>query len=520
MVSKSTDLVEVEIRPGVGTLGMFKFMDYTPWYAISEFVDNSVASWQLNRARLAANDGAPSTLTIKISLDPSDGGELRIWDNAAGISIADYSRAFKPAERPPDQSTLSRYGMGMKTAACWFSDHWRVASKALGEEVERTVEFDIAELISRNQDTVEPNVRSAKHEDHWTELVLWDLNQIPIGMTIGKIKEHLAQMYRRFLKSGDVQIFWNGVELHYRERAVLTAPLHSDAESGHPRRWEKELDFVLPRGERVTGRALLFEKGEQKAAGLHLFWRGRMIKGNLDTFYRPLEIFQFAGSYRVQRLLIELDMDDFSPTVDKKDFIWGRDHSSEEQFLSSLKRELNKRPLPLLDQADQYRSSKIDRSTKKAAKEAAQATAQAVTERGPEPLSDQAKSRVGATDPLPAPPTRSKTEDTVLNLRVRQDEWQITIQLSDLPEDRNEFLRITEKPTTTTKGVRKLGIRISLSSPFTTRFATDQRSMQLLVRFAAGLALAELTAREAGGKSAGTIRRNLNELLLNVLADS
>src|SRR5262249_13840918 len=159
------------------------------------------------------------------------------------------------------------------------------------------------------------------------------------------------------------------------------AAYYKDGETGKKRTWEKSLDFTLPKGERVTGRALLFERGEQKAAGLHLFWRGRMIKGNLEDFYRPLEIFQFAGSYRVQRLLIELDTNELVPTVDKKDFIWGRTSSTEGELLAALKKELNKQPLPLLDQADHYRSTKVDRSTKAAASKAAQETAQAVEER-------------------------------------------------------------------------------------------------------------------------------------------
>src|SRR4051794_2291027 len=34
----------VTIRPGVGVLGLLASMNYKPWYALSEFVDNAVAS--------------------------------------------------------------------------------------------------------------------------------------------------------------------------------------------------------------------------------------------------------------------------------------------------------------------------------------------------------------------------------------------------------------------------------------------------------------------------------------------
>ncbi len=519
MTKRGEDISTVEIRPGVGTLGMFKFMDYTTWYAVAEFVDNSVASWQAHRRELTRVDGPNYALQIRIKLDPSDGGELRIWDNAAGISAADYRRAFKPAERPLDQTTLSRYGMGMKTAACWFSDHWRVTSKALGEAAERTIEFDIPSLIKQGQERIKPATRSADVNDHWTELVLWELNQIPVKRNLGKIKDYLSQMYRRFITSDGVEIYWNDDLLEYKERAVLVAPYYKDGDGGSKRRWEKALDFELPKGERVTGRALLFEKGEQSAAGLHLFWRGRMIKGNLEDFYRPKEIFQFAGSFRVQRLLVELDLDAFTPAVDKQDFIWARNNSSEQDLLNALKAGLNKKPLPLLEQADNYRSTKLDRSTKEAASKAARATAEAVEEKGAADINRQA-GRSSGDDSLPRPNLKAANREYSLTLDVRGATWQVAIQLSEQPEHRSEWLAITDRPSTGKNGVRRLGIRISLTNPFTVRFATDDRSVAVLVRLAAGIALAEIAAREAGGNRPGDIRRNLNELLLNVLADS
>lgn len=46
----------------------------------------------------------------------------------------------------------------------------------------------------------------------------------------------------------------------------------------------------------------------------------------------------------------------------------------------------------------------------------------------------------------------------------------------------------------------------------------DPEAMEATLRVAAGLALAEKLARGAGVKLAGTIRRNLNELLREALA--
>jgi hypothetical protein len=67
--------------------------------------------------------------------------------------------------------------------------------------------------------------------------------------------------------------------------------------------------------------------------------------------------------------------------------------------------------------------------------------------------------------------------------------------------------------------VRQIAVRVSLAHPFMDRFAgSDPDEIEGIVRVAATLGLAETAAREAGVQLAGTIRRNVNELLRNGLA--
>jgi len=365
-----------------------------------------------------------------------------------------------------------------------------------------------------------PEKRKAKADEHWTEVVLWDLQHLPARRSVGKIKDYLSQMYRRFLTDG-VSIYWNDVPLSHKPRSVLVAPYHKDGPSGRKRTWERTFDLKLPRGEIVSGKACLFEVGKQAEAGLHLFWHRRLIKGNLEDFYRPNEIFQFAGSYRVQRLLVELDLDQFSPTVDKTDFTWNTNGSSERDLLLALKKELSKQSMPFLDQADNHRARDLDNGTQRAATKAAKEIAETLASKAAEELTRQV---LRADDPAEQELPRrvgAKGEETVqLDLEVNRTKWHIDIELSNRIMDRNQLLQITEQPSAGAKGSRRLGIRLSLINPFTVRYAVDPRSIALLVRMAAGLALAEIVAREAGATGQGTVRRNLNELMLNVLADS
>src|SRR5450830_313282 len=131
--------------------GVLRNLNYKPWYAFAEFVDNAVQSFVHNEARLREVHGDGFKLRIQIELQP-ELQRIFIRDNAAGIATQDFPRAFRPAHVPPDRRGLSEFGMGMKSAACWFANAWKVRTSALGELVERTVSFDVNEVIALERD--------------------------------------------------------------------------------------------------------------------------------------------------------------------------------------------------------------------------------------------------------------------------------------------------------------------------------------------------------------------------------
>ena len=85
----------VNIRPDVGMLSVLPALNYRPWYALAEFVDNSLQSFAANRAALAAVEGRDAHLTVEIEYGAAD-ETIVIRDNAAGINRADFARAFRP----------------------------------------------------------------------------------------------------------------------------------------------------------------------------------------------------------------------------------------------------------------------------------------------------------------------------------------------------------------------------------------------------------------------------------------
>ena len=94
----------------MGVFAMFPSFNYHAWAAIAEIVDNSVTSYTLNKKKLRALEGPQYRLRVSINFDEQS-GEITIKDNAAGISLKDYDRAFKLATPPPDLSSIGQYGI-------------------------------------------------------------------------------------------------------------------------------------------------------------------------------------------------------------------------------------------------------------------------------------------------------------------------------------------------------------------------------------------------------------------------
>ncbi len=318
---------------------------------MAEFVDNSLQSFLSYREEIERVEGSGFKLRVSIELDPTGSGSITVRDNAAGIHESDYQRAFRPAEVPIDRTGLSEFGMGMKSAACWFARKWTVRTCALGEGVERTVAFDIEKIVKKSVEELRVDVKPAKSEAHYTEIILTDLHKAPQGRTISKIKEHLASIYRMFIEQGIMVLRFDGETLVYPEPKVLTAPFFRTPTEPDTL-WRKEINFDLGLGLSAHGFAALRETGSTSGAGFALFRRGRLIQGSADEGYRPEFIFGKSNSYTYQRLFGELELEGFEVSHTKDGFRW---EENEDTFLELLKEEINHAPLPLLDQAEGYR---------------------------------------------------------------------------------------------------------------------------------------------------------------------
>src|SRR5688572_5917642 len=101
----------VNIRPGVSILSILRHLNYKPWFAMAEFVDNSLQSYFQYRKDLESVEGKGFKLRVVIEpeTDVDGGSRIAIRDNAAGIHKADYARAFRPAELPPERTDFAEF---------------------------------------------------------------------------------------------------------------------------------------------------------------------------------------------------------------------------------------------------------------------------------------------------------------------------------------------------------------------------------------------------------------------------
>ncbi|HKY35320.1 MAG TPA: ATP-binding protein [Polyangiaceae bacterium] len=503
----------VQIRPKVGMYAAFARLNYKAWFAIAEFVDNSIQSYLSSSLR---GGGEPLLIDIRI-----DDDEIVITDRAAGIAEAAFPRAFSPSQPPPDASGLSEFGLGMKAAACWFARQWAVRTSALGEPVERTIEFDVPRITREGIESLPVTQRPVPKEDHHTVVTLSQLLQRPRGRTIAKIKDHLQSIYRVLIRKGIVRIRLSTgsatEELAYVEPPLLVAP-HFREPEGVVREWRREFDFKLEQGQRVWGWAGLLETGNVSRAGFSVFRRDRLIQGSADETYRPAELCRTPNSYTYQRLVGEIFVEGFDVSHTKDGIQWA---GLEELVISRLKMDLNRYDLPLLSQAEGHRARRKARDLEPGfGLSAVTSTGAALaTDAVGEALAQQIQeiSKVEEIEPGESPKAAPEKILTVRTFTVNVQQshlpWSVTIELvSDAAADwfqRGSKTKVEE---------RSIHVLLNLAHPFSEQFINDaEATLDPLLRVVCGLALAEETARESGVLNAGQIRIRLNKLLRGAL---
>ena len=98
--------------------------------------------------------------------------------------------------------------------------------------------FDVARIVQDNIEEPDVQTDEAGVSSHYTEVVLDEPYSPLPGRTLGKVKEHLADIYRCYLRGGSLVLKVNGQALSYEEPEILNAPFYREPR-GEPVLWRK-----------------------------------------------------------------------------------------------------------------------------------------------------------------------------------------------------------------------------------------------------------------------------------------
>lgn len=478
----------VNIRPDVGVYATYRRLSYRPWYAIAEFVDNSTQNYYDHREPLLAaysREPGSGKLRIEVSYD-SERNMLTVLDNANGMETEELARALALDKPPPDRGGRCEYGMGLKTAACWFGATWTIETSRLGSGRTLTATVHVPDLVSKRTENIPVHEQKAPVGTHFTRITISGLYKPIRGRTAGRIRDQLGSIYREDLRSGEVEIIWNGQPVSFDEPQFLI----DDAENV----WRKEVSFDVPweadGGWRLSvhGWVGIRVPGRQRDAGFALLRRGRVISGGPGEGYKPIEVFGQGNTFRSQRLVGELHMDQWPVTQAKDAFDWSG--GLEDDFIENLKKACQ----DYMDKAEGYREG--NRPITPSDMHLASETTRQV-------LSD---TRFGAAVAeelaLPEPPKTQDQETAdasrlrsvshgplIYRLTVGGDEWVFRLHWQDQITDAH-WMSISCPQDTVTD------IFLNMAHPFLSPYLNERCFLELIQKMVVAMALAERMAQK------------------------
>lgn len=314
-------MMKFEIENNV--IASYKRLSYDAWYAFAEFVDNSTQAYFDNRDLLNEAYGKEGD-KLRIAIDYNAGDDvITITDNSIGMNEEDLIRAFKVGQPPVNNTGRSKYGLGMKTAACWFGNKWSISTKKLGEGKAYKIDIDVNVIAEKHGEVIlTPQVTDADINEHYTILTITDLNRKLAGKTLWKIKDYLSSIYRFDLQDG-IEIKWKNIPLTWKG---YEDELHT-TEDGV--KFMKMFEFEINE-KRVNGWVGVLGKGfgSRKKAGFSIIQNKRVI----NSGYKPTSIFgdqEDGGNDLVnQRVVGELFLNQFAVSHTKDKIVWEDDEEN------------------------------------------------------------------------------------------------------------------------------------------------------------------------------------------------
>lgn len=312
--SPHADTRETALSIGVSAIDAYSRLSYTMWHALAEFIDNSTQS-RLNHDKIIddvlKNEG--TTLVVEIVHDRVN-KKLTISDNSIGMLVDELIDALKIATPTKHSKGRSKYGMGLKTSACWIGATWKVITCQWSSGEEWTATVDV-KAVAGGSARIPLTMKKVNTNDHYTKIEISNLHRVIRTSTEETIKAYLGSMYQFDLRAGILKIVYNGSD-------VLPPSEYEFATDPSGVAMKTEIPATTINGKQVRGWFGILKKGGRKYGGFSLFQNQRQIQG-FPNAWKPRVIYggvddEGANNLVSQRLtgLIELDGFKVSHTKD------------------------------------------------------------------------------------------------------------------------------------------------------------------------------------------------------------
>lgn len=325
--------VEVTIAIGPQAILNYSRLSYTMWYALAEFIDNSTQSRDNYSSiinEVLKHEGHP--LLIEMTHNRIS-KTITIKDNSIGMTRDDLLAALQIGSPTPDSKGRSKYGMGMKTAACWIGKVWQIDTCEWASGLRWTAIVDV-EAVSKGA-KVSLTSSPAGTDEHGTTITISRLHRNIQKRTEKTIRDYLGSMYRFDLLGGQTKMLYNDTDIPpIDNQDVDTDP------DGKPMRLDIPAGTTI-NGKAITGSIAILKKGGRRYGGFSLFQNQRQIQG-FPNAWRPSVIFggvdaEGANNLISQRLTGLINLDGFEVSHTKDAILFQDDEEDElENFLKDF----------------------------------------------------------------------------------------------------------------------------------------------------------------------------------------
>lgn len=494
---------DVDITVDSSILAQFQNMPMEMFKVFREFIDNSLQSYWDHREKLDSLPNSPKKLVIQIEWTKS---EIVIIDNAWGMDEEAFGRALKlnkPSKRADENDRLSRFGWGLKTAACYASRDYIITSVAYGSQTRYKAEMDIDYIKQYAPKTSKVVISDCLPSEHGTIVRLKKLNPRCTFNSSAekKVRAKLARIYNRIIGDGALEISINNEALVYEEPVMYVDP-KTGTEALKTFANDEGFEFEGKRY-RYEGWLGVVKKGDSSGdtTGFQYYQANRIIVFS----DHPHELFGGNNDARFQHVIGEIRLlgNEWPITTNKDQILW-QDSGLKEAFIQDLMREKDIQYVFKLAKTTKFRPG-----SKLPVKPEPLDPSTTISSFEYDPVNYQASAETPAVQSVPVTSVATKVSKKVT---YGQNTYKIDfVTFVDEPDRDWINLKIPEAE----QDQNRLEIEINMSAPMIAEYSNSPIVQKVIYMVAETFALARIEAAKSGLKmnDSFAIEQAINDIM-------